>query len=75
MIKCLTRQDLQPRRLHGLHCLSCVGALGHADVLSCILQRDVGQMQSVHLGHVALQGLEVTEERSLHHLFNTMKRE
>lgn len=54
---CLTRQDLQPRRLHGLHRLSCVGVLGHADVLSCILQSDVGQMQCVHLGRIALQGL------------------
>lgn len=68
---CLTRQDLQPRRLHGLHRLSCVFALGHADVLSRILQREVGQMQSVQLGRVALQRLRIGRNR----LYNGMKAE
>lgn len=61
LVRCLTRQNLQPRRLHGLHHLPCVGVLGHANVLSCVLQSDVGQMQRVHLGSVALQGLHVAE--------------
>lgn len=57
----LTGQDVQPRRLHGLYRLSCMGALSHADVLSCVLHRDVGQMQGVYLGCVALQGLREAE--------------
>ena len=60
---CLTRQDLQPCWLHGLYYLSCMGALGHADVLSSILQSDVGQMQSVHLRCIALQGLHEGNNR------------
>lgn len=61
MLLCLTRKDVQPHRLHGLHWVSSVGALGHADVLASILDGDVVQMQGVHLGCVALQGLHIEE--------------
>ena len=38
-----------------------MAALSHADVLSRILRRDIGQMKSFYFGPVALQGLREGE--------------